>query len=140
MAFNLRNLDKVYGPEALYHDVYAMDYFWEKRLPDDVHEYHKLHCEQFNSPVSLQMGLVLPFMASLLGPKTRARYFPTPTAVNLYWMTVAASGSGKTLARERLISDPLQYVMTNCGHEMVDYEVSKYTRAGIYYFSSLGPT
>ena len=82
---------------------------------------------EVNVPVSLQMGVLLPFISSLCGPKTKGHFLTRPSCIKLFWINVAASGVGKLQSRERMISQPQAYMMENL-------EVSKYTRAGNLYF------
>ena len=50
--------------------------------------------KQTNAPVDLQMGTILPFVASCMGLKTRGHFLTTPSCLNLFWIVVAASGAG----------------------------------------------
>ena len=47
---------------------------WDKILPSDVLEFHTLLSKQTNAPINLQMGTVLPFVASCVGPKTSGHF------------------------------------------------------------------
>ena len=53
-----------YTAEKLYEEAYNIQYNWDKILPADVLEFHTLVSKQTNAPVDLQMGTVLPFLAS----------------------------------------------------------------------------
>ena len=96
----------------------------------DVLTFHTLVAKQTNAPVDLQMGTVLPFVASCMGPKTRGHFLTTPSCLNLFWIIVAASGTGKSQSCKRFISEPLEYILTNGRVKMADFEISKFTRAG----------
>ena len=55
-----------------------------------------------------------------------------PGVLNLFSINIAASGSGKSGARNKLIAEPLDYMRdTNFDITFPDFEVSKFTRAGI---------
>ena len=119
-----------YTSLKLYEDAFLIKYDWKRWLNADLYRFHDLQCKEFNAPVTLQMGFILPFVAALVGPKTRGRFFSKPSVLNLFWINVAASGSGKSQCKERLISEPLEYVLGNCGHEQIDFEVNKFTAQG----------
>ena len=53
-----------YTAEKLYEEAYNIHYNWDKILPPNVLEFHNLLSKQTNAPVDLQMGTVLPFVAS----------------------------------------------------------------------------
>ena len=59
-----------YTAEKLYEEAYNIQYNWDKILPLGVLEFHTLVSKQTNAPVDLQMGTILPFVASCMGPKT----------------------------------------------------------------------
>ena len=101
-----------------------------KLIPLDVLEFHTLVSKQTNAPVDLQMGTILPFVASCMGPKTRGHFLTTPSCLNLFWIVVAASGAGKSQSRKRFISEPLEYILSNGRVKIEDFEISKFTRAG----------
>ena len=119
-----------YTAEKLYEEAYNIKYNWEKILPDDVLKYHNLVAQQTNAPVDLQLGTVLPFVASCMGPKTRGHFLTTPSCLNLFWIVVAASGAGKSQSRKRFITDALEYILSNGRVKIEDFEISKFTRAG----------
>ena len=79
------------------------------------------------------MGVLLPFISSCLGPHTLGLWSTYPGVLNLFWINVAASGSGKSIARTKLISEPLEY-MTDSNFDITfpDFGVSRFTRAGMY--------
>ena len=131
-AFAL-HADKMFGYDVqkLYEDTYKLDFNWKKWLPPRVHDYHQLLYEEFNSPIELQMGVLLPFISSCCGPNTRGSFLTRPSVLNLFWLNVAASGVGKTQTRKHMISRPLQYIMDNSKEDIQDFEVSRYTRAGM---------
>ena len=123
-----------YASLRLYKDAYKMEFNWEKWLPRKVYEYHDLNYREVNAPVSLQMGVLLPFISLLCGPKTKGHFLTRSSYINLFWINIAASGVGKSQSRERMISQPLGYMMENLDASFQDFEVSKYTRAGNLYF------
>ena len=102
-----------YTPEKLYEEVYNIQYNWNKILPSDVLEFHTLLSKQTNAPVNLQMGTVLPFIASCMGPKTRGHFLTTSSCLNLFWIIVAASGAGKSQTLKKFITNPLEYILNN---------------------------
>lgn len=126
----MANKDKEITPLQLYEKMFNIQFNWEKWLDENIYRYHDLTFKAFNCPITLQMGLILPFVSSLLGPKTKANFFCTPSVLNTFWINVAASGTGKSQCRQRFISGPLEYIMQHSGHEVQDFEVCKYTRAG----------
>ena len=119
-----------YTAEKLYEEAYNIQYNWDKILPSDVLEFHTLLSKQTNAPINLQMGTVLPFVASCMGPKTCGHFLTTPLCLNLIWIIVAASGAGKSQSRKKFITDPLEYILNNGRVKVEDFEISKFTRAG----------
>ena len=119
-----------YTAEKLYEEAYNIQYNWDKILPSDVLEFHTLLSKQTNAPIDLQMGTVLPFIASCMGPKTRGHFLTTPSCLNLFWIVVAASGAGKSQSRKKFITDPLEYILNNGQVKVEDFKISKFTRAG----------
>ena len=119
-----------YTAEKLYEEAYNIQYNWDKILPSDVLEFHTLLSKQTNAPVDLQMGTVLPFVASCMGPKTCGHFLTTPLCLNLFWIIVAASGTGKSQSHKKFITDPLEYILNNGQVKVEDFEISKFTRAG----------
>ena len=65
----MSQLSTSYTSEKLYEEAYNIQYNWDKILPLDVLEFHTLVSKQTNAPVDLQMGTILPFVASCMGPK-----------------------------------------------------------------------
>lgn len=120
-----------YSSTSLYEDAYRNKFNWEKWLPEDVYKYHQLLFKELNSPVELQMGVILPFISSIIGPKTRGLYSTRPSVLNLFWLNVACSGAGKSQARKRMISEPMRYLLQNTNATIEDFTVSKFTRAGM---------
>ena len=53
--------------DKLYEEAFSIKYAWEHMLPKEVFEYHNLIFRECNAPVDLQMGTILPFVASCLG-------------------------------------------------------------------------
>ena len=119
-----------YIAEKLYEEAYNIQYNWDKILPSDVLEFHTLLSKQTNAPIDLQMGTVLPFVASCMGSKTRGHFLTTPSCLNLFWIVVAASGTGKSQSRKKFITDPLEYILNNGRVKVEDFEIFKFTRAG----------
>ena len=83
-----------------------------------------------NSPVPLQMGVMLPFVLACLGPTTHGYFLTRPLVLNLFWLNVAASRVGKSETRKHLIPEPLEYIFLQPDTQISDFEVSKFTRAG----------
>ena len=59
-----------YASLCLYKDAYKMEFNWEKWLHRKVYKYHDLNYREVNAAVSLQLGVLLPFISLLCGPKT----------------------------------------------------------------------
>ena len=79
------------------------------------------------------MGVLPPFISLCLGPHTFGLWSTDPGVLNLFWINIAASGSGKSIPRMKLISEPLEYMMdSNFYITFADFEVSRFTRAGMY--------
>ena len=119
-----------YGTNQVYEDAFLLDLNFKRWLPKDVYDYHELLYEELNSPHALQLGVLLPFVASLCGPKTTGLFLTRPSVLNLFWLNIAASGVGKSQCRLRMLTEPLTYLLEKSGHEVQDFEVSKFTRAG----------
>ena len=100
-------------------------------LPKEVYKYHSLIFKECNAPVDLQMGTILPFVASCLGPNTKGLFLTHASCLNLFWILVGASGAGKSQSRKRFITEPLKYVLRSGRVQIPDFEISKFTRAGI---------
>ena len=117
--------------DQVYRNAYSIPYRWENYLPPYVYKFHDLMYKEFNTPVSLQMGTLLPFISSLCGPKTRGTWTTRESVINFFTINVASSGTGKTVCRSRLISEPLDYIMEHIPNaNFPDMEVNKFTRAG----------
>ena len=56
----------LYTAEKLYEEAYNIQYNWDKILPSDVLKFHTLLSKQTNAPIDLQMGTVLPSVASCM--------------------------------------------------------------------------
>ena len=106
-----------------------MNYDWEKCLPPKCFQFHNLTCMETNAPISLQMGVMLPFVSACLGPTTRGCFMMRPSVLNFFWLNVAASGVGKSETRKQLVSEPLEYIFSQEDVKLEDFEVSKFTRA-----------
>ena len=87
---------------------------------------------ELSTPIELQMGTVLPFIAACCGPETKAIFFTQPSVLNIFWMNIAASGVGKSQSRKRLIAEPLEYMMHDKEMKIPDFEVCSFTRTGKY--------
>ena len=122
-----------YDIDKLYYDAYSIKYNWSKWLRNEVYKYHELFELKYNPSITLQMGVLLPFISSCLGPHTSGLWSTDPEVLNLFWINIAASSSGKSIARTKLISEPLEY-MTDSNFDITfpDFEVSRFTRAGMY--------
>lgn len=121
-----------YNVTKLYQDTFNIPYEWNKFLPKKIYEYHNLLYKEFNGPVSLQMGVLLPFIAALAGPKVKGLWGTRENVINFFTINIAASGVGKSSCRKQLISEPIKYVLDNASSssQFPDMEVNKYTRAG----------
>ena len=119
-----------YTKQKLYEEAFNVNYDWEKCLPPKGFQFHNLTCMETNAPISLQMGVMLPFVSACLGPTTRGCFMIRPSVLNLFWLNVAASGVGKSETRKRLVSEPLEYIFLQDDVKLEDFEVSKFTRAG----------
>ena len=121
-----------YNVLRLYQDAYNIPYNWDRFLPRNIYQYHNLLYKEFNAPVPLQMGILLPFISSLAGPKVRGLWTTEANVINFYTINIAASGVGKSACRKKLISEPIKYILQNNSPTMQfpDMEVNKYTRAG----------
>ena len=121
-----------YTAGMVYEQAYSLDFNWQKHLPEEVFKYHDLLWKETNAPIDLHMGVVLPFVASCLGPKTRGHFLTRPSVLNLFWINVAASGVGKSITRQKFISQPMDYILKNATSAISNFEISRFTRAGMY--------
>ena len=121
-----------YNVTRLYQETYNIPYHWNKFLPREIYQYHNLLYQEFNSPVSLQMGVLLPFISALAGPKVKGLWGTRENVINFFTINIAASGVGKSSCRKQLISEPIKYILENASSssQFPDMEVNKYTRAG----------
>ena len=119
-----------YTKQKLYEEAFNVSFEWDKYLSPKCFQFHDLTCKETNAPISLQMGVMLPFVSACLGPTTRGCFMTRPSVLNLFWLNVAASGVGKSETRKRLVSEPLEYIFTQPDIQIGDFEVSKFTRAG----------
>lgn len=122
-----------YDAVRLYKDTYTrIPFEWDNWLHEDIIQFHKWFCVKYNSPVELQMGILLPFISACLGPTTTGLWLTDPGVLNLFWMNIASSGTGKSMARTKLIAEPLEFMAAHHGDEIFpDFEVSRFTRAGM---------
>ena len=125
-----------YTPRNLYEESFAMNFNWEKHLYTGVYRFHDLMHRELSTPIELQMGTVLPFIAACCGPETKASFFTQPSVLNIFWMNIAASGVGKSQSRKRLdlIAEPQEYMMHDKELKIPDFEVCNFTRAGKFSF------
>ena len=99
-----------YTKQKLYEEAFNVSFNWEKFLTPRCYEFHNLTCMETNSPVPLQMGVMLPFVLACLGPTAYRCFLTRPSVLNLFWPNVATSRVGKSETRKRLISEPLEYI------------------------------
>ena len=116
--------------DHLYEEAFNIKYEWEKFLPKEVFKYHDLISKECNAPVDLQMGTILPFVTSCVGPNTKGVFLIRPSCLNLFWIVVGASGAGKSQSHKHCIMEPLKYVLNSGCVGLPDFEISKFTRAG----------
>ena len=115
----------------LYESAYNIPFHWNRHLPNDVYRYHELVWKETNAPVEIHMGVVLPFVSACLGPKTKGHFLTRPSVLNLFWINVAASGVGKSVTRQRFITEPLEYLINTSNAEIPDFEISRFTQPGM---------
>ena len=84
-----------YMLHTLYEHTFAMSFDLDCHLDEEIFKYHDLTWRQNNTPVELQMGAILPFIAACVGPKTRGLFFMEPSVLNLFWLNIVVSGVGK---------------------------------------------
>ena len=109
--------------KRLYEEAFSMKFNWQNILPLDVDKYHELIWKETNALVDLQMGAALPFAASCLGPTTKGLFLICVTPLNLFWIIVGASGTGKSQSQQHFISDLLEYILKNKKVDMKDFEI-----------------
>ena len=114
-----------YTTDRLYSDAFRIKCNWENYLPEEIFNFHDLLKKEINSPVALQMGVMLPFVSSLCGPTTRSLFLTKPSVIN-----VAASGVGKSQSRSVLVTESLDFIAQNTESNFENFSVSRYTRAG----------
>ena len=121
-----------YDIDKLYYNAYSIKYNWSKWLHSEVYKYHELFGLKYNPSICLQMGVLLPFISLCLGLQTSGLWSTDPGVPNLFWINIAASGSGKSIARNKLIAETLDYMRdTNFDITFPDFKVSRFTMAGI---------
>ena len=121
----------------LYESAYSIPFNWMNHLPECVYKYHELVWKETNAPIELHMGVVLPFASACLGPHTKGHFLTRPSVLNLFWINVAASGVGKSVTRHRFISEPLDYIIENSNGAVPDFQISRFTRPGMYLFKCI---
>ena len=113
--------------DHLYEQAFSIKYDWGHMLPKEVFQYHDLFSKECNAPVDLQLGTILPFVASCVGPTMQGRFMTRASCLNLFWIMVGASGAGKSQSRKHFIMEPLKYVLKNGRIDIPDFEISKFT-------------
>ena len=126
----VREMSGNFEPTQMWQPCFSIKYAWEHMLPKEVFEYHNLIFRECNAPVDLQMGTILPFVASCLGPHTKGLFLTRACCLNLFWILVGASGARKSQSRKRFITEPLKYILANGRVQIPDFEISKFTRTG----------
>ena len=117
----------------MYYDGYSIKYNWSKWLHSEVYKYHKLFELKYNPSISLQMGVLLPFISSCLGPQILGLWSTDPGVLNFFLINTVASDSGKSIARNMLIAEPLDHMRnTNFDITFPDFKISRFTRADYY--------
>ena len=48
------------------------------------------------------MGTVLPFVTSCVGPRTKGLFLTHPSVLNLFWLNIGASGTGKSQSTQEI--------------------------------------
>ena len=77
-----------YTPRNLYEESFGMNFNWEKHLYNRIYRFHDLMCHELSTPIELQMGRVLTFIAACCGPETKAMFFTQPSVLNIFWMNI----------------------------------------------------
>ena len=121
-----------YDIDKLYYDAYSIKYNWSKWLCNEVYKYHEIFELKYNPSITLKMGVLLPFISSCLGTQTVGLWSTESGVLNLFLINIAASGSGKGIARNKLITEPLDYMRDSNFDIMFPHFVSRFTRAGMY--------
>ena len=121
-----------YNSSRIYEEAFKIEFRWQDWLPEEVFKYHDYMYKALNTPIGLQMGVLLPFVASLCGPRTKCTFQNTPSVLNLFWLNVGASGIGKSQAKRAMITEPMKYLLSHCQEEQIDFLVNKFTAAGMY--------
>ena len=120
-----------FTPGMLYESAYNIAFNWKSHLPNSVFKYHELVWKETNVPIELHMGVVLPFVLVCLGQHTKGHFLTCPSVLNLFWINVAASGVGKSVTRQRFISEPFDFIIHNSNNAVPDFEISLFTRLGM---------
>ena len=79
---------ELYTKQKLYEEAFNVSYNWEKYLTEKCFNFHDLTCQETNSPISLQMGVMLPFVSACLGPSTRGCFMTRPSVLNYFGLTL----------------------------------------------------
>ena len=77
--------DQAYSVEKLYEESFQIEFNWKEILPQHVFHFHDLFARETNSSIDLQMGTILPFVASCVGPHTKGLFLTRPSVLNLFW-------------------------------------------------------
>ena len=105
----------------LYESAYNIAFNWKSHLPNSVFKYHELVWKETNAPIELHMGVVLPFVSACLGPHTKGHFLTCPSVLNLFWINVVVSGVGKSVTRQRFISEPLDFIIHNSNNAVIGH-------------------
>ena len=122
--------NQAYSAEKLYEESFQIPFNWKDILPEHVFKFHVLFVRETNGPIDLQIGTVLPSVASCVGPRTKGLFLTRPSVLNLFWLNIGTSCTGKSQARKKFILEPLEYMLTNGQVKVPDFEISHFTRAG----------
>ena len=120
-----------YMAAMVYEEAYSLEFNWQKHLPPEVFEFHNLLWREMNTPIDLHMGVVLPFVGSCLGPKTKGLSLTHPSVLNIFWINIAMSGVGKSLTRHKFISELMDYIVCNWNGKVKNFKISRFTCAGM---------
>ena len=113
-----------YMAAMVYEEVYSLEFNWQKHLPPKVFEFHNLLVRETNAPIDLHMGVVLPFVGSCLGPKTKGLFLTHPLVLNFFWINIATSCVWKSLAWHKFISKLMDYIVRNSNGKVKNFEIS----------------
>ena len=109
----------------LYETAYSIPFVWQNHLPHDIYKYHSLIWRETNTPIDLHMGVVLPFLSTCLGPRTKGLFLTCATVLNLFWNNIATSSVGKSVTRHHFISQPLNYMINKSTGHVTYFKISR---------------